>query len=129
LPRIRGVRSGAPGRARQRIEAANRVALEELRVAERVAAPWVVGRCHRLLAQVGGPDAFDHVRTGVALLGESSARLELAKAELALGEQLAARGEVAGAREALGSALDGAGRCGADGLAARAERALSDLAA
>ena len=110
-----------------RIEEANAIALEELGVAERVAAPWVIGRCHRLLAQVGGPNALDHARAAVALLGESSARLELAKGEAALGEHLAADGDAAGARDALSRAVDGARWCGADALAAHAQDALSDL--
>ena len=110
-----------------RIEEAHAIAMQELGVAERVAAPWVIGRCRRLLAQVGGPGALDHARAAVALLGESSARLELAKAETALGEHLAADGDAAGARDALRRAIDGARWCGADALATRAQAALGDL--
>jgi len=119
----RGVQARALA-ALGRVDEANAVALEELGVAERVAAPWVIGRCRRLLAQVGGPGALEHAREAVALLGRTSARLELAKAEAALGEHLAASGDVAGARESLRRALDGARWCGADALAARAEAAL-----
>jgi DNA-binding SARP family transcriptional activator/tetratricopeptide (TPR) repeat protein len=109
-----------------RVDEAYAVATEELGVAERVAAPWVIGRGHRLLAQIGGPDALDHARAAVRLLAQTSARLELAKAHAALGEQLAALGD-ADARGALQRALDGAGWCGADALAARVELALSEL--
>jgi DNA-binding SARP family transcriptional activator/tetratricopeptide (TPR) repeat protein len=110
-----------------RIEQANAIALEELALAERVAAPWAIGRIHRLLAQIGGPDALEHARQAVSLLSTSSARLESAKAHAALGEHLAARDDRAGAVEALHRALDGARQCGADALAARADAALSSL--
>jgi len=110
-----------------RIGEANAIALEELALAERVAAPWAVGRIHRLLAQIGGPDALQHARQAVALLSTSSARLELAKAQAFLGEHLAARDDRVGAAEAFRRALDGARQCGADALAARADAALSSL--
>jgi tetratricopeptide (TPR) repeat protein len=110
-----------------RIEEANAIALEELALAERVAAPWAVGRIHRLLAQIGGPDALEHARQAVSLLSTSSARLELAKAHAALGEHLAARGDHAAATQALRQALDGALECGADALAARAAEGLAGL--
>jgi len=110
-----------------RIEEANAIALEELALAERVAAPWAVGRIHRLLAQIGGPDALQHARQAVSLLSTSSARLELAKAHAFLGEHLAARNDRAGAAEAVRLALNGARECGADALAARAQAALASL--
>jgi DNA-binding SARP family transcriptional activator len=121
----RGVQARALA-ALGRVEEANAVAMEELGVAEQVGAPWVIGRCHRLLAQVGGPDALDHARSAVTLLGQSSARLELAKAQAALGEHLAARGDV-DAGDALRRALEGARWCGADALAARVEAATVAL--
>jgi tetratricopeptide (TPR) repeat protein len=110
-----------------RVEQADAVALEELALAQRVAAPWAIGRIHRLLAQIGGPDALRHARRAVALLSQSSARLELAKAQAALGECLAAEGDRDGAAEALTSALEHARWCGADALYERAETALGAL--
>jgi hypothetical protein len=79
-------------------------------------------------ANGGGPDALAHARQAVALLSKHSARLELAKAESALGEHLAVAGDLTGAAQALRRALDGARLCGADGLAARVESTLAGLA-
>jgi DNA-binding SARP family transcriptional activator/tetratricopeptide (TPR) repeat protein len=111
-----------------RNEEADAIALEELALTKRTGAPWAVGRVHRLLAQIGGPHALGHARQAVALLSKRSARLELTKAEAALGEHLAAAGDLVGAGEALRRALDGARKCGADALAAHVESALAELA-
>jgi DNA-binding SARP family transcriptional activator len=68
-------------------EAARHMALDDLSLARRVGAPWVVGRSLRLLAEMDGPDALESAREAVALLTGSSARLELAKAERVLAER------------------------------------------
>ncbi len=100
---------------------------EELEVARRVAAPWVVGRTLRLLAELEGPAGVEHAREAVQLLGHSSARLELAKALAVLGESLIAWGRHAEALGALSSSLDLARECAAHPLAARAEQAAEPL--
>ena len=84
-------------------DTASRLAGEELALARRRAAPWVVGRCLRQLGELTG-DA-DALREAAALLDASSARLERAKAHAALGNP--------------SLALELARACGADGLAAR----------
>ena len=82
---------------------ASRLAAEELALARRSGAPWVVGRSLRLLGELTSDAAA--LREAVALLDGTSARLERAKAHAALGN--------------VATALDLAERCGADGLAAR----------
>ena len=89
---------------------ASRLAAEELALARRSAAPWVVGRALRVLGELTGDAAA--LREAVVLLDGTSARLERAKAHAALGN--------------VATALELAERCGADGLA---ERLRSRLAA
>ena len=84
-------------------ETASRLAGEELALARRSGAPWVVGRSLRLVGELTGDEAA--LREAAALLQETSARLERAKTHAALGERRVA--------------LDLAQQCGADGLAAR----------
>ena len=84
-------------------ETASRLAGEELALARRSGAPWLVGRSLRLLGELTGDEVA--LREAVALLEETSARLERAKAHAALGDRRVA--------------LDLAQQCGADGLAAR----------
>ncbi|MDA0179201.1 AAA family ATPase [Solirubrobacter phytolaccae] len=64
-------------------DTASRLAGEELALARRRAAPWVVGRSLRLLGSLTG-DA-DALREAVTLLDATSARLERAKAHAAAG--------------------------------------------
>ncbi len=64
-------------------DTASRLAGEELALARRRAAPWVVGRCLRLLGELTGDGAA--LREAVTLLDGTSARLERAKAHAALG--------------------------------------------
>jgi hypothetical protein len=101
-------------------EQARVLAEEELALARRIGAPWLVGRGLRLLGELDGDVAV--LEQAVTLLAGASARLEHAKALAAL-----ARGLEAGGRHdeaaALGAeARDLALRCGADGLA----RALAE---
>jgi hypothetical protein len=99
-------------------ESAKTLLDDELDLARRVGAPWVVGRGLRLRAEVGGPDGVEDARRAVGLLAETSARLELAKAQLALGDALAAAGGEAGTAWAEAARL--AAACGARALERRA---------
>jgi hypothetical protein len=83
---------------------------EELALARRSGAPWVVGRGLRLLGALVGDTAL--LREAVALLDGTSARLERAKAHAALGDALADE-------RAWRAALELAERCAAEGLASR----------
>jgi hypothetical protein len=82
-------------------ETASRLADEELALARRSGAPWVVGRALRQLGALTG-DAGT-LGAAVTLLDATSARLERAKAHAALGDAV--------------TALALARQCGADGLA------------
>ena len=84
-------------------ETASRLAAEELALARRSGAAWVVGRSLRVLGELTGDTAV--LREAVARLDGTSARLERAKAHAALGD--------------TATALELAERCGASGLAAR----------
>jgi tetratricopeptide (TPR) repeat protein len=108
---------------------ARRLAEEELELAMRVGAPWVVGRGLRLLAEVEGADGVTHAREAIARLTHASARLELAKAHIALGGALSAGGAWDEAREALLSGAVLAAACGARGTAAQAREAADGVAA
>jgi hypothetical protein len=67
------------------------LAQQDLELARRVGAPWVVGRSLRILAEVQqGDAAVRAAREAVELLEGTSARLELAKARAVL-EQRTAR--------------------------------------
>jgi DNA-binding SARP family transcriptional activator len=102
------LRLGDPAEAR-------RLAAEELALARLIGAPWVIGRGLRLLAEIEGADGVEHAREAVAHLAGGPARLELAKAHLALAAALRDAGEAASERR-MGLAL--AAACGARGLAA-----------
>jgi DNA-binding SARP family transcriptional activator/tetratricopeptide (TPR) repeat protein len=70
---------------------ARELAQQDLELARRVGAPWVVGRSLRILAEVQqGDAAVRAAREAVELLEGTSARLELAKARAVL-EQRTAR--------------------------------------
>ena len=100
-------------------EQARQLALEDLALAREIGAPWVVGRALRILAELRGPDRLQAAQEAVAQLTGSSARLELAKAQIALGEALAAADEHSRAAETLAAAAELSERCGAHGLARR----------
>jgi DNA-binding SARP family transcriptional activator len=102
---------------------ARRLALEDLELCRRVGATWVIGRGLRVLAELPGPDRVEIGREAVAHLGESSARLELAKARATLGDALAENGSAAEARAEWQAAAELAQTCGAAELARRAGQA------
>lgn len=98
---------------------ARAAATEELELAHRIGAPWVVGRSHRVLAECLGSEGVGTAERAVELLAPSAARLEHAKALAVLGDASSAAGDDARARDAWARALELAGRCGATGLEAR----------
>ena len=102
---------------------ARRLTLEDLELCRSVGSAWVIGRGLRVLADLEGPDRIDVAREAVVRLTETSARLELAKARMALADALAAAGMSAEAQREWGSAANLAGTCGAAGLAQRAAQA------
>jgi DNA-binding CsgD family transcriptional regulator len=99
---------------------------EELEVARRVASDATVGRCLRELGELEGEDGVERLRAAVATLEPTPARLELARALVALGARLVADG---GRDEAVVALLlrgrDLAQACGSPPLVAAAERELA----
>ncbi len=107
--------------------AARELAGEDLKLARQVGARWVIGRGLRVLAEVEEDDArVAAAREAVALLHGTSARLELAKAQMTLAGALSNAGNEADARAAWSHAYELAQACGAAGLADRAARALDE---
>jgi tetratricopeptide (TPR) repeat protein len=104
---------------------ARELASEDLELARRVGAPWVIGRGLRIFAEVEeGTAAVQAAREAVALLKGSSARLELAKAHATLAGALADAGDGEGAAREWNKAAELADACGAGALARQAARAL-----
>jgi DNA-binding SARP family transcriptional activator len=104
---------------------ARRLALEDLELCRRVGATWVIGRGLRVLAELPGPDRVEIGREAVGHLGESSARLELAKARATLGDALAETGAEDEARAEWTAAAEQSQACGATELARRAAEAAA----
>jgi DNA-binding CsgD family transcriptional regulator len=96
---------------------------EELGVARRVGAPGAIGRALRVLGTLRRDEGVDELREGVAVLEDSTARLEHAKTLVALGGALRRGRRPSDAREPLRQGLELAAVCGAERLAeeARAE--------
>jgi DNA-binding CsgD family transcriptional regulator len=101
------------------------LAEDELALARRFGAPRGIGRALRVLGVVrGGDDGIADAKEAVDVLSRSEARLEHAAALADLGSLLRASGRRKAARQPLRDALDGATRCGATALAARARDEL-----
>jgi hypothetical protein len=98
-----------------RLDEARALAAEELEVARHYGG-WVVGRCLRQLGELEGAAGVERVREAVALLDQTSARLERAKAHAALALASPDTDEAARARA---TALELAGACGAGAITAR----------
>jgi DNA-binding CsgD family transcriptional regulator len=113
---------GRLGRAEEGIELAS----EELEVARAWDAPQPIGRALRVRGQLRREEGIDDLREAVTVLERSSARLELAKALLALGTALRLARQPSEAREPLRRALDIASACSAE---TTIERAREELAA
>jgi tetratricopeptide (TPR) repeat protein len=106
-------------------EQARALAREDLGLARRIGAPWVIGRGLRILAEVEEPPArAELAREAIGLLAKTSARLELAKAHAVLAGALAADGDADAAARVWAQVRGLAEVCGADGLAREAARAL-----
>jgi DNA-binding CsgD family transcriptional regulator len=106
-----------------RSDEAIELAEEELRLARAWGAPATVGRALRTIGQIRRGDGIDTLREAVDVLEESGARLELAKAQAALGGALRRARRPTDARDPLRRALELADACGSPPLAdfARAE--------
>ncbi|MGE3138230.1 MAG: AAA family ATPase [Thermoleophilia bacterium] len=97
---------------------------EELAPARRWGAPGTVGRSLRVLGTLEREEGLDHLHEAVALLEASPARLEQARALLALGSALRRSGRRRDARPPLLRALELADRCGAPRVAETARTEL-----
>ena len=104
---------------------AAKLAREQLAAARRVGAPGALGMSLRTAAQaIGGDEGLVLLREAVAVLGRSSARLELAHALADLGAELSRSGRRTEGRDAQRRAIALAGQCGAVALA---ESAMAGL--
>ena len=107
-----------------RREEAIELAQAELEVTRAFGAPSALGRTLRVLGTLERDDGLDRLREAVAVVEGSTARLEHAKALAALGASLRRARQPSEAREPLRRALELAGVCGADGLAAQVRAEL-----
>jgi DNA-binding CsgD family transcriptional regulator len=96
----------------------------ELEAARRWGAPGALARALRLLGTLRREAGHDLLREAVRIAGASPARLEHAKALVALGSALRRAGQRSQSREPLRRGLDLATRCGASPLAERARTEL-----
>ena len=100
---------------------AQRLAQEELGLAERFGAPGGIGRAYRALAEtVDAPQALEALEAAVDRMEGSQIALERARALVDFGSALRRTGQRRAAREPLRQGLDLAERCGAAALARRA---------
>ena len=99
-----------------REQEARAAAHEELEIARAWAAPSGLGRALRILGTIERAEGSAHLEEAVAVLEDSPARLELAKALAALGARLRRDRRPADAREPLRRALELAEHCGATPL-------------
>ena len=97
---------------------------DELERARRWGAPGALARTLRLLGTLGHEDGYELLREAVAVAESSPARLEHAKALIALGSALRRNRRRSEAREPLGRGFELANRCGALSLAERAKTEL-----
>jgi DNA-binding CsgD family transcriptional regulator len=104
---------------------AERLASDELELAERFGAPRAIGIALQARGRVLGDEAgIADLRRAVEVLEGSEARLELARAQVEVGASLRRRGKRTEARDQLAAGLDGASRCAATVLAERAREEL-----
>ncbi len=96
----------------------------ELDAAQRWGAPGALARTLRLLGTLRQDDGLEVLREAVAVAEASPARLEHAKALVALGSAMRRGGRRSDAREPLGRGLELANRCGAAALAETAKTEL-----
>ena len=106
-------------------EEALTLAEEELRLAERFGTARAIGVARRARALLAhGEGQIQGLREAVAILEDSPARLELARARVDLGAALRRVARRVEARDTLALGLDEADRCGAHALASRARDEL-----
>jgi DNA-binding CsgD family transcriptional regulator len=107
-------------------DAAQALAQEELAAAVDWGTPGTIGGAKRLLGLLApGDEQIPLLREAAALLSESPARLEHARALVDLGAALRRANQRAEAREPLKRGLDIADRCGASVLSRRAREELA----
>jgi DNA-binding CsgD family transcriptional regulator len=100
---------------------AERLAEDELRLAEAFGAPGAIGRSLRALGTIrGGNAGLEALEAAVERLEASQTALERARALVDFGAALRRSGRRRDARDPLRAGLDLAQRCGAEVLAARA---------
>ncbi|MGE5407173.1 MAG: AAA family ATPase [Syntrophothermus sp.] len=109
------------GRREEGIE----LALAELEEARAWGARQTIGRSLRVLGQLRREDGIDDLREAAEVLEGSTARLEHAKALLALGTALRLARRPTEAREPLRRALDIASACSAEATIGRAREELA----
>jgi DNA-binding CsgD family transcriptional regulator/tetratricopeptide (TPR) repeat protein len=97
---------------------------EELELARGFGAPGALGTSLIMLAEHDRERATELLEEAIAVLEDSPAKVELAKALCALGTALRLERKATKAREPLRRALELATVCGADGLADRARTEL-----
>jgi DNA-binding CsgD family transcriptional regulator len=108
------------------LEAAQRLAAEDIERARTFGAPRALGIALRTAgALAGGDRGIALLREAVDVLADSPGRLEQAHAQAALGAALLAADHRVAAREPLKAALDTAHACGATALAERARETLT----
>ncbi|HEX4669401.1 MAG TPA: AAA family ATPase [Solirubrobacterales bacterium] len=107
-----------------RREEALSLAAEEVEAARDWGGHQAIGRALRVLGTLQHEDGIEHLREAVAVLERSTARLEQAKALLALGTALRLARQPSEAREPLRRALDVGSACSADALVERARGEL-----
>ena len=90
---------------------------EELEAARRWGAPGALARALRVLGTLRREDGHDLLREAVLIAEASPARLEHAKALVALGSALRRAGQRSESREPLRRGFELASRCGASPLA------------
>jgi DNA-binding CsgD family transcriptional regulator len=100
------------------------LAAESLELARRWGAPGGLARALRILGTLERDDGLGRLREAVAVAAGSVARLEYAKALVALGESLRRARQPAQAREPIRVGLELAGVLGAEALVARARQEL-----
>ncbi|HTT94027.1 MAG TPA: AAA family ATPase [Solirubrobacterales bacterium] len=100
------------------------LAREEVERARAWGAPRTIGRALRVLGRLRREEGIEDLRAAVEVLERSNARLELAKALLALGTTLRLARRPSEAREPLRRALELGAACSADPLVERAREEL-----
>lgn len=107
------------------VDRARRLALDDVAHAERKEAAVPTGVALRVLGEVTADDPVPVLERSVAVLRTTQARLELARALVALGAALRRAGRRVEARGVLAEGRLEATRCGASVLAGRAEEELA----